>query len=114
MCFHGANDYTSCSVATGKVTQTGQAWVEEPDKMYPIINGQEGLFRWVKPTPLGEETQKSNPALWSGGWASDYHHDHIRQEDAMAQKLGCHAILIVVILVVAVAAAAEVLAAVTK
>jgi len=60
VCFHGAKDYTSCSVAT----HTGQASVEEPDKMYPIINEHEGLFRQVKPTPQGRETQKSNPALW--------------------------------------------------
>lgn len=58
-----AKDYTRCSVATGKVTQTGQASVEEPDKMYPIINGPEGLCRWVKPTPprRGNSEIKSSP-----------------------------------------------------
>jgi len=103
LCFHGAKDYTSCSVATGKVTQTGQASVEEPDKMYPIINGQEGLFRQVKPTPQGKETQKSNPSLWGWGWASGYHHGHIKIHTAEkpqtrrcnGSKLGCHTILVV-------------------
>jgi hypothetical protein len=66
VCFHRAKDYTSCSVATGKVTQTGQASVEEPDKMYPIINRQEGLFRWVKLTPPRRRNSeiKCSPLGW--------------------------------------------------
>jgi len=78
----------------------------------------------VKPTPLGQETQKSNPALRGWGRASGYYHGQIKiyivekpQTRCNGPKLGCHAILVVVVVVAAAAAvvaAVVIIAAVTQ